>query len=562
MKKQILIEQYTVEKFKTQYPRFNQILQDKLEGTNITLNELLYIIVQSDPTYIQSKNEVGKLQETILKLYCDQPKEKIVTEEFQNYVKEGFTKQYNYINSKGEKIDTLVNLTTVDKFETFIFPFKNIDSDNQKQGVKEYTYFEEIDQLINSGEIVKAQETNDWLMYIPLTEKQSILLGKKTKWCISQEKDNLFKKYTVNYVFLIQISKNKKENIFIDGRTEQIFVKYQFRLRKSTIECWNSKDYDINNKVFINEPTIDIQFKNSFQQLNTILKDKNYLQTAFENLKKDIETVNNLTKSEIISKLRNRLDSKNNAEYILSNLKNPTEDIKSQQIIYDGKAIKFIDDPSEDLKMEQVKCTGEQIRYIDNPSEQVQMQQVTYTQSIDGASYQIQYIKNPSEKVQLQQIRNQPEQILAIKNPCVQAFKYLLSINRYNLIIDVKEYDHKADIPDEILSEQIKKAPHRIIHLDFPSEQVQMQQIDKNNSSLKYFKVVPENRVLLKQIENQYKDLEENTEESKNRINEFIKLMDNKSFKVSDKVEEEYIKLKQNLIKKEQKQYFKKILGV
>jgi len=27
--------------------------------------------------------------------------------------------------------------------------------------------------------------------------------------------------------------------------------------------------------------------------------------------------------------------------------------------------------------------------------------------------------------------------------------------------------------------------------------------------------------------------------------------MDNKSFKVSDKVEEEYIKLKQNLIKKE-----------
>jgi RNA polymerase-interacting CarD/CdnL/TRCF family regulator len=63
--------------------------------------------------------------------------------------------------------------------------------------------------------------------------------------------------------------------------------------------------------------------------LNTILKDKNYLQTAFENLKKDIETVNNLTKSEIISKLRNRLDSKNNAEYILSNLKNPTEDIIS-----------------------------------------------------------------------------------------------------------------------------------------------------------------------------------------------------------------------------------------
>lgn len=89
-----------------------------------------------------------------------------------------------------------------------------------------------------------------------------------------------------------------------------------------------------------------------------------------------------------------------------------------------------------------------------------------------------------------------------------------------------------------------------------------MQQIDKNNSSLKYFKVVPENSVLLKQIENQHKDLEENTAESRNRINEFIKLMDNKSFKVSDKVEEEYIKLKQNLIKKEQKQYFKKILGV
>ena len=76
MKKQILIEQYTVLKFKTQYPKYNNILQDKLEGTNITLNELLYIIVQSDPTYIQSKNEVGKLQETILKLYCDQPKEK------------------------------------------------------------------------------------------------------------------------------------------------------------------------------------------------------------------------------------------------------------------------------------------------------------------------------------------------------------------------------------------------------------------------------------------------------------------------------------------------------
>jgi hypothetical protein len=34
------------------------------------------------------------------------------------------------MTSKGEKIDTLVNLTTVDKFETFILPFKNIDSDN------------------------------------------------------------------------------------------------------------------------------------------------------------------------------------------------------------------------------------------------------------------------------------------------------------------------------------------------------------------------------------------------------------------------------------------------
>ncbi len=279
MKKQILIEQYTVEKFKTQYPRFNQILQDKLEGTNVALNELLYIIVQSDPTYIQSKNEVGKLQETILKLYCDQPKEKIVTEEFQNYVKEGFTKQYNYINSKGEKIDTLVNLTTVDKFETFILPFKNIDSDNQKQGIKNYNYFKEIDQLINNGEIVKAQETNDWLMYIPLTEKQSILLGKKTKWCISQETSkNFFDENGYNNVspFLIQISKNIKESVIIDGEEVKVTVKYQFHFVDNEVKIWNTSDDEVNITLIILNNSLMEQFKKSVNQLQNMFSSDKY----------------------------------------------------------------------------------------------------------------------------------------------------------------------------------------------------------------------------------------------------------------------------------------------
>ena len=415
MKKQILIEQYTVLKFKTQYPKYNNILQDKLEGTTVTLNKLLDIIVQSDPTYIQSKNEVGKLQETILKLYCDQPKEKIVTEEFQNYVKEGFAKQYNYINTKGEKIDTLVNLTTVDNFETFILPFKNIDSVNQKQGIKEYTYFEEIDQLITKGEIVKAQETNDWLMYIPLTKEQSILLGKKTKWCISQEtSENFFNEDGYNNAspFLIQISKNTKESVTIDGEKVKVTVKYQFHFADNIVKIWDTSDDKVYiNLIILNNSLIE-QFKKSLNQLQNMFSSDKYEKSKL-NIDTNIHIQYLLTKDNLLLEKINLRYVRQNGYYI-QYIKNPSEQVQLQQVNQDGDQIQYIKTPSEQVQMQQIKKYGFQIQYIKNPSEKLQLQQV------NQHGYSIRYIKNPSEQVQLQQVNQNGYSIQFIKNPSEQ----------------------------------------------------------------------------------------------------------------------------------------------
>ena len=482
MKKQILIEQYTVEKFKTQYPRFNQILQDKLEGTNITLNELLYIIVQSDPTYIQSKNEVGKLQETILKLYCDQPKEKIVTEEFQNFVKEGFIKQYNYINTKGEKIDTLVNLTTVDKFETFILPFKNIDSDNQKEGIKDYNYFKKIDLLINNWEIVKAQETNDWLMYIPLTEKQTILLGKKTKWCISQERSkNFFDEdgYSNVSPFLIQISKNKKEPVIIDGEEVQVTVKYQFHFVNNTVKIWDTSDKEVYiNLIILNSSLIE-QFKKSVNQLqNMFLSDK------YKKLKLSVENnseIQLLLNKDNLSLEELQLQQVKQNGYQIEYIDNPSEQIQLQQVEQDGKQLKYIDNPSEQVQLQQVNQDGYQLKYIDNPSEQVQLQQV------EQDWYQLKYIKNPSEQVQLQQVKQHGAYIKYIEAPS-----------------------------EQVQLQQVNQTWYQIRYIKNSSEQVQLQQVKQDGDQLEYIKNPSE----------QVKQLYQKLTTTKEQKNLFKKLLD------------------------------------
>ncbi len=549
MKKQILIEQYTVEKFKTQYPRFNQILQDKLEGTNITLNELLYIIVQSDPTYIQSKNEVGKLQETILKLYCDQPKEKIVTEEFQNYVKEGFTKQYNYINSKGEKIDTLVNLTTVDKFETFILPFKNIDSDDQKQGIKEYTYFKEIDQLINNGEIVKAQETNDWLMYIPLTEKQSILLGRKTKWCISQETSkNYFNKNGYNNVspFLIQISKNAKESVIIDGEEVKVTVKYQFHFVDNEIKIWNTSDDEVYINLIILNSSLMEQFKKSVNQLQNMFSSDKY-----KKLKLSVDTNIYirylLTKDNLLLEKIN-LYQVNKYQYQIQYINNPSEQVQLQQVNRNGDQIQFIKNPTEQVQLQQVNQYGNQIYYIKNPSEQVQLQQVKQNenqiqfiknpteqvqmQQVNENWSQLQYIKNPSEKIQLQQVNRNGNQIYYIENPSEQI--QLQQVNQYG-----NQLEYIKNPSEQVQLQQVNRNGNQIQFIKNPSEQVQMQQVKQNENYIKYIKN-PSEQIQLQQV---------------NRNGNQIQFIKNPT----EQVKQLY---KQLTTTKEQKNLFKKLLDI
>ena len=549
MKKQILIEQYTVLKFKTQYPKYNNILQDKLEGTTVTLNKLLDIIVQSDPTYIQSKNEVGKLQETILKLYCDQPKEKIVTEEFQNYVKEGFTKQYNYINSKGEKIDTLVNLITVDKFETFILPIKNIDSDNQKEGIKDYNYFKKIDLLINNWEIVKAQETNDWLMYIPLTEKQSILLGKKTKWCISQERSkNFFDEYGYNNVspFLIQISKNKKEPVIIDGEEVQVTVKYQFHFVNNTVKIWDTSDKEVYiNLIILNSSLIE-QFKKSVNQLqNMFLSDKYKKLNLSADTNIDIQYL--LTKdNSLLEKINLRYVRQNG--YYIQYIKNPSEQVQLQQVEQDGKQLKYIDNPSEQVQLQQVNQDGYQLKYIDNPSEQVQLQQVNKN------GYQIQYIENPSEKIQLQQVEQGQYQIKYIDNPSEQV--QLQQVKQHGAYIKYIEAPS-----EQVQLQQVNQTWYQIRYIKNSSEQVQLQQVNQNGNQIKYIEN-PTEQVQMQQVNKNYKQIQYIDNPS-----EQVQLQQvNKNYKQLQYIKNPTEQVKQLYQKltttKEQKNLFKKLLDI
>ncbi len=223
MKKQILIEQYTVEKFKTQYPKYNKILQDNINKTDskIELHQLLDKIINIDPTYKKKTGEVGEFQEKLLKLFSNLTPLVLVNEDYHKVIQENLNTAVEYYNYKQ------INLSEL-KFNT-IEELHNIVKDNvtdelkyemKIKKLKRHWYSISYEELIQNKHMVKGKENENWETYIPLSMEQQIVLGKNTRWCISMvdTEKNLWYNYMKN-PFIIQISKK-------DSST-----KYQFNFK-------------------------------------------------------------------------------------------------------------------------------------------------------------------------------------------------------------------------------------------------------------------------------------------------------------------------------------------
>ncbi len=239
----ILKEQYKIDQFKTQrqYEKLREKLIEKV-GEEL-LDEVLNTIIEFDPTFdsFNTINEVGRYQEDILKLFqLDNSitKQDIISIDFLDSIYDLFDKYdktINYLKSKNKPIESIKSLS---QLKSFVTKYENQILQRMKKKQIYSTSFKEL-----GDEIVQVQQDSEYDVFIPLTKRQSQILGKDTKWCISQvESTNHFNNEMYKHQpFLIAISKKEKD---YGGR----FYKFQFhldRIRENSESYWDSFDNEI-----------------------------------------------------------------------------------------------------------------------------------------------------------------------------------------------------------------------------------------------------------------------------------------------------------------------------
>lgn len=279
------MEQYSVEKFKTQYKQFNAIVEKKFPDKG--LNSFLDIIIEIDPTYKKDSKQVGKYAEWILRRCATsevnsmdylQSDLKPLLLKFNN-----ITKRLNNSEDKESLTEFEPDITkysTITELKSAVTRFINYTTKSTESANKRIQYGTDVETLLDSGELVLLCESSNWMIFTPLTDTQSIVIGKNTKWCIQQAIDNKFSSLPYkDQPFLIAISK-----ILIDSKSREL--KYQFHSMNNGESVWDSSDKEIMlddmYKLFKKNNGLQEQIVNQYKNIKLLLTKSNGMNKSNE----------------------------------------------------------------------------------------------------------------------------------------------------------------------------------------------------------------------------------------------------------------------------------------
>lgn len=424
----ILMEQHSIEQFKNQYD--NRIEIEKFGNFDILIKEILKI----DPTYVKESIEVGKYTEWILNQCCTTDVDDI------NYIKtdlkdiiSNFNTLKNISNSskyKDELTDFNSNIykyKTIEDVKNVINKYKYFIEKGNQRKTKKMQYGTEIDGIVSDNEQIDIISNDEWSVFMPLTTKQQIILGKETKWCISwiNLSENKFESYggDSNSPFLIFINnKGRKDQ---NGKS----IKYQFHLSHKENTIWSNQDekLDINTMLLDNisicKLITSIDFNNSkyytdIPQIDQL--SENYEKTdIYEAQRKIVNIISNLD------------DSDNQIEYIKMDKMNFSRLVQQNYTIADETIMIFIS---------QTKYAIEILKYLKNNQEKY---------IGDNIDYSLFNLLKSQIINQAPKVLNDSNSFLQVNNRIynnekleeyLNIIKYIIIENNFKLSIIEKEY--------------------------------------------------------------------------------------------------------------------------
>ena len=259
-----------------------QLSSDQEQDVQTTVEKVLNTIIKEiDPTYnARKENYANQYQQWILTQFQKQPKNVAV---FDEDLPKYRTQIERYIKYKLP--------TQITKYSTLQDLLTQLNTYEQENNIQtqetENTYSnipDSLETFINNGELLKIKEFDKYIMYVPLTEEQSIQVGTDTEWCTQYtERDTLFYNYAKSPLFSIRSKKVYKDN-------------YQFYFAPRNLNLKDNQDNDIDIVKFNNEHPDIIQFfkdfiseNSKYQYIYDLLVDKfnNITKNAKDNI--DIE---------------------------------------------------------------------------------------------------------------------------------------------------------------------------------------------------------------------------------------------------------------------------------
>ena len=250
-----------------------QLSSDQEQDVQATVEKVLNTIIKEiDPTYnARKENYANQYQQWILTQFQKQPKNVAVFDEDLPKYRTQIERYIKYkLPAQITKYSTLQDLLT----QLNVYEQEN-NLQPQKTGNNYSNIPDSLEIFINNGELLKIKEFDKYIMYVPLTEEQSIQVGTDTEWCTQYtERDTLFYNYSKSPLFSIRSKTVYKDN-------------YQFYFDPHELNLKDNQDDDIDSIKFNNEHPDIVQFFKDFIN-NKYEEIFNKLSDVYSNIRQDI----------------------------------------------------------------------------------------------------------------------------------------------------------------------------------------------------------------------------------------------------------------------------------
>ena len=250
-----------------------QLSSDQEQDVQATVEKVLNTIIKEiDPTYnARKENYANQYQQWILTQFQKQPKNVAVFDEDLPKYRTQIERYIKYkLPTQITKYSTLQDLLT----QLNVYEQEN-NLQPQKTGNNYSNIPDSLEIFINNGELLFIKDFDKYMMYVPLTEEQSIQVGTDTEWCTQYtERDTLFYNYSKSPLFSIRSKTVYKDN-------------YQFYFDPHELNLKDNQDDDIDSIKFNNEHPDIVQFFKDFIN-NKYEEIFNKLSDVYSNIRQDI----------------------------------------------------------------------------------------------------------------------------------------------------------------------------------------------------------------------------------------------------------------------------------